>query len=49
MSEIAARLWWIRHAPVAHGGRICARLDLSCDCSEPREATIKARKPALKM
>jgi alpha-ribazole phosphatase len=34
MSEIATRLWWIRHAPVAHGGRIYGRLDLSCDCSE---------------
>jgi broad specificity phosphatase PhoE len=34
MTEIATRLWWIRHAPVAHGGRIYGRLDLSCDCSE---------------
>jgi alpha-ribazole phosphatase len=34
MSEIATRLWWIRHAPVSHGGRINGQLDLSCDCSE---------------
>jgi len=34
MSEIATRLWWIRHAPVDHGGRIYGQLDLSCDCSE---------------
>jgi broad specificity phosphatase PhoE len=34
MSEIATRIWWIRHAPVAHGNRIYGRLDLSCDCSE---------------
>ena len=24
MSEIATRLWWIRHAPVDHGGRSMA-------------------------
>jgi alpha-ribazole phosphatase len=34
MSEIATRFWWIRHAPVAHGGRIYGQIDLSCDCSE---------------
>jgi alpha-ribazole phosphatase len=34
MNEIATRLWWIRHAPVDHGGRIYGQLDLSCDCSE---------------
>jgi len=34
MSEIATCLWWVRHAPVNHGGRIYGRLDLSCDCSE---------------
>ena len=34
MSEIATRLWWVRHAPVDHGGRIYGQLDLSCDCSE---------------
>jgi len=34
MSEIATRLWWIRHAPVDHGGRIYGQLDLSCDCTE---------------
>jgi len=34
MSEIATRLWWIRHAPVDHGGRIYGQLDPSCDCSE---------------
>ncbi len=34
MSEIATRFWWVRHAPVAHGGRIYGQTDLSCDCSE---------------
>ena len=34
MSEVATRLWWIRHAPVDHGGKIYGQLDLSCDCSE---------------
>jgi len=34
VSEVATRLWWIRHAPVDHGGRIYGQLDLSCDCSE---------------
>jgi len=34
MSEAATRLWWIRHAPVDHGGRIYGQLDLSCDYSE---------------
>jgi alpha-ribazole phosphatase len=33
MSEITTRLWWVRHAPVDHGGRIYGQLDLSCDCS----------------
>ena len=34
MSEVATRLWWIRHAPVDHGGRIYGQLGLSCDRSE---------------
>jgi len=34
MSEVATCLWWIRHAPVDHGGKIYGQLDLSCDCSE---------------
>lgn len=33
MSETATRFWWVRHAPVAHDGRIYGRTDLSCDCS----------------
>ena len=33
MSETATRFWWVRHAPVPHGGRIYGQLDLSCDCS----------------
>jgi alpha-ribazole phosphatase len=28
------RLWFVRHAPVAHGGRIYGQTDLSCDCSD---------------
>jgi broad specificity phosphatase PhoE len=34
MSQVTTRLWWVRHAPVAHGGRIYGQTDLSCDCSE---------------
>ena len=34
MSEITTRLWWIRHAPADHGGRIYGQLDLLCDCSK---------------
>jgi alpha-ribazole phosphatase len=39
MTEIATRLWWVRHAPVSHGGRIHGQLDLSCDCSEAARFT----------
>ncbi|MGH7053700.1 MAG: histidine phosphatase family protein [Stellaceae bacterium] len=28
------RFWWVRHAPVPHGGRIYGQSDLSCDCSD---------------
>jgi alpha-ribazole phosphatase len=34
MSSITTRLWWVRHAPVPHGGRIYGQTDLSCDCSD---------------
>jgi alpha-ribazole phosphatase len=34
MSPTATRLWWVRHAPVAHNGRIYGQSDLACDCSE---------------
>jgi alpha-ribazole phosphatase len=34
MSDATTRFWWVRHAPVAHGGRIYGQADLSCDCSE---------------
>src|SRR5437763_15713448 len=34
MSHITTSFWWVRHAPVAHGGRIYGQIDLSCDCSE---------------
>ncbi|MBV8889805.1 MAG: histidine phosphatase family protein [Alphaproteobacteria bacterium] len=28
------RFWWVRHAPVAHQGRIYGQTDLPCDCSD---------------
>ena len=31
---VTTHLWWVRHAPVAHGGRIYGQIDLSCDCSD---------------
>jgi len=34
MTQITTSFWWVRHAPVAHGGRIYGQIDLSCDCSE---------------
>jgi len=34
MSDIATLFWWIRHAPMNHGGQIYGQLDLSCDCSQ---------------
>jgi alpha-ribazole phosphatase len=33
MSQVTTSFWWVRHAPVAHGGRIYGQTDLSCDCS----------------
>jgi len=44
MSEITARLWLVRHAPVAHGGRIYGQADLSCDCSDTALFTGLAEK-----
>jgi alpha-ribazole phosphatase len=33
-ASLTTRFWWIRHAPVAHGGRIYGQSDMPCDCSE---------------
>ncbi len=44
MSQITTSLWWVRHAPVAHGGRIYGQTDLSCDCSETSLFTGLAEK-----
>ncbi len=44
MSQIATRLWWVRHAPVAHDGRIYGQSDLPCDCSESALFTGLAEK-----
>ena len=33
-AETSTRFWWVRHAPVPHGGRIYGQTDLSCDCSD---------------
>jgi alpha-ribazole phosphatase len=44
MSEIATRFWWVRHAPVAHAGRVYGQGDLSCDCSETTLFTGLAEK-----
>ncbi len=30
------RFWWVRHAPVAHDGRIYGQKDMPCDCSDAR-------------
>src|SRR5262249_40925105 len=34
MTDVTTHLWWVRHAPVAPGGRSYGQTDLSCDCSE---------------
>jgi broad specificity phosphatase PhoE len=28
------RFWWVRHAPVAHDGRIYGQKDMTCDCTD---------------
>jgi alpha-ribazole phosphatase len=42
--SVTTRLWWVRHAPVAHGGRIYGQSDLSCDCSDTAVFTGLAEK-----
>jgi alpha-ribazole phosphatase len=44
MSQFATRLWWVRHAPVRHGGRVYGQSDLPCDCSETAIFTGLAEK-----
>src|SRR5260370_41938732 len=44
MSHFTTSFWWVRHAPVAHGGRIYGQTDLSCDCSETALFTGLAEK-----
>jgi broad specificity phosphatase PhoE len=31
---VITRFWWVRHAPVDHGGRIYGQKDMECDCSD---------------
>jgi len=33
-NAVTTRFWWVRHAPVAHDGRIYGQEDKSCDCSD---------------
>jgi len=44
MTSITTSLWWVRHAPVAHDGRIYGQTDLPCDCSETALFTGLAEK-----
>ena len=44
MTQITTSFWWVRHARVAHGGRIYGQIDLSCDCSETALFTGLAEK-----
>ena len=37
-------MWWVRHGPVAHGGRIYGQTDLACDCPETALFTGLAEK-----
>jgi len=34
VKHVTTSFWWVRHAPVAHGGRIYGQTDLPCDCSD---------------
>jgi alpha-ribazole phosphatase len=31
---VTTRFWWVRHAPVAHDGRIYGQKDMPCDCGD---------------
>ena len=31
---VTTRFWWVRHAPVAHDGRIYGQEDKPCDCTD---------------
>jgi alpha-ribazole phosphatase len=31
---VTTSFWWVRHAPVAHEGRIYGQKDMPCDCSD---------------
>jgi broad specificity phosphatase PhoE len=44
MSHNTTSFWWVRHAPVAHRGRIYGQTDLSSDCSETALFTGLAEK-----
>jgi alpha-ribazole phosphatase len=44
MTQITTSFSWVRHAPVAHGGRIYGQTDLSCDCSQTAVFTGLAEK-----
>jgi alpha-ribazole phosphatase len=44
MTQVSTRLWWVRHAPVPHGGRVYGQTDLPCDCSETAVFTGLAEK-----
>ena len=44
MTETTTRFWWVRHAPVAHGGRIYGQSDMPCDCSHTPHFTGLAEK-----
>jgi len=47
ISIALTRWWWVRHAPVADGGRIYGQSDLSCDCSDAEVfAGLAAELPA---
>jgi len=42
-SAVTTRFWWVRHAPVAHEGRIYGQKDMPCDCSDAAVFTGLAR------
>jgi len=42
-TAVSTRFWWVRHAPVDHGGRIYGQKDMPCDCSDTAVFTGLAR------
>jgi broad specificity phosphatase PhoE len=43
VGAVTTSFWWVRHAPVAHEGRIYGQKDMPCDCGDAAVFTGLAR------